>query len=169
MCYGADFLGDLIPPDELNRVAEPELHFGFPYRYGQGVAYPEFAGREPPQPTTPPALELEAHAAALGIEFYDGSMFPAEYRNDAFVAQHGSWNRTDPVGYRVMRVRFDDRGQAVGQEVFIAGWLRGDGEVLGRPVDLEELPDGSLLISDDHAGLIYRVTYSGPHTDLIKN
>jgi glucose/arabinose dehydrogenase len=163
---GGDFLGDSIPPDELNRAPKPDLHFGYPYQYGQGVPYPDFAGRDPPRPTTPPALEFEAHAAALGIAFYDGSMFPAAYRGDAFVAQHGSWNRTDPVGYRVMRVRFDERGRPVGKEPFIAGWLRKDGGVLGRPVDLAELPDGSLLISDDHAGLIYRVTHSGGDAPL---
>jgi glucose/arabinose dehydrogenase len=157
---GGDFLGDLIPPDELNRAPEAGLHFGYPYRYGHGVPYSEFAGRDPPQPTVPPVLELEAHAAALGIEFYEGSMFPAEYRGDAFIAEHGSWNRTDPVGYRVMRVRFDQRGEPVGTEEFIAGWLNDDGGVLGRPVDIGELPDGSLLVSDDHAGLIYRLTHS---------
>jgi glucose/arabinose dehydrogenase len=163
---GGDFLGDLIPPDELNRAPEPGLHFGYPYQYGQGVPYPDLAGRDPPQLTIPPVLELEAHAAALGIEFYDGNMFPAEYRGDAFVAQHGSWNRTDPVGYRAMRVRFDQQGRPVGQEEFITGWLRDDGGVLGRPVDIKELPDGSLLISDDHAGLIYRVTHSGRDTPI---
>jgi glucose/arabinose dehydrogenase len=116
--------------------------------------------------STSQALELEAHAAALGIEFYDGKMFPAEYRGDAFVAEHGSWNRTDPVGYRVMRVRFDQHGRPVGREGFISGWLREDGGVLGRPVDIKELPDGSLLISDDHAGLIYRVSHSGRATPM---
>ena len=104
-------------------------------------------------------LAFEAHAAALGIHFYQGAMFPSAYRHDAFVAQHGSWNRSDPIGSRVMRVRFDDQGQPVGKEVFIDGWLRADDEVLGRVVDLAELPDGSLLISDDHADVIYRVTY----------
>ena len=163
---GADFLGDLIPPDELNRAPEPDLHFGYPYQYGQAVPYPDFAGRDPPQPTTPPGLEFEAHVAALGIEFYDGDMLPAGYRGDAFVAQHGSWNRTDPVGYRVMRIRFDELGRPVGKEEFIAGWLRSDGGVLGRPVDITELPDGSLLISDDHAGLIYRVIHSGRDTPV---
>ena len=97
-------------------------------------------------------------------------MFPADFRNDALVAEHGSWNRTDPIGYRIMRVRFDDQGAPVGKEVFIEGWLGRDGRAWGRVVDLAELPDGSLLVSDDHAGLIYRVTYSvrraaaGPRT-----
>ncbi len=156
---GGDFLGDLIPPDELNRALEPGLHFGYPYLYGQGIPYPQFADQPQPQPTVPPALEFEAHVAALGIEFYRGSMFPDQYRGDAFVAEHGSWNRTEPIGYRVMRVRFDQRGQPSGREVFIDGWLQRDGSAWGRPVDIAELPDGSLLISDDYAGLIYRVTY----------
>jgi glucose/arabinose dehydrogenase len=158
---GGDFLGDLIPPDELNGAQEPGLHFGYPYVYGQGIPYPQFADQSPRQPATPPALEFEAHVAALGIEFYRGSMFPDPYRGDAFVAEHGSWNRTEPIGYRVMRVRFDERGQPSGKEVFIDGWLQPDGHAWGRPVDLAELPDGSLLISDDYAGLIYRVTYRG--------
>ena len=115
--------------------------------------------RKPPQPATPPALALGAHVAALGIDFYRGRMFPEEYRNDALIAEHGSWNRSQPVGYRIMRVRFSPAGQPRGKWVFIDGWLGKDGSVSGRPVDLEELPDGSLLISDDHAGLIYRVTY----------
>jgi glucose/arabinose dehydrogenase len=106
-------------------------------------------------------LEFEAHVAALGIHFYRGSMFPADYRHDALVAQHGSWNRTDPVGYRVMRVPYNTIGKALGKEVFIDGWRGSDGEAWGRVVDLAELPDGSLLISDDFAGVIYRVTYAG--------
>ena len=156
---GGDNLGDDIPPDELNGAPEPGLHFGFPYVYGDNIPYPQFEGETPARALTPPALALGAHVAALGIDFYTGSMFPAEYRNDALIAEHGSWNRSEPVGYRIVRVRFSPAGQPTGQEVFIDGWLGADGRVSGRPVDLEELPDGSLLISDDHAGLIYRVTY----------
>jgi glucose/arabinose dehydrogenase len=156
---GGDELGDDVPPDELNRAPRPGLHFGFPYVYGDGVFYPQFAGLDPPRPPTPPALALAAHGAALGIDFYQGGMFPEDYRNDALIAQHGSWNRSEPVGYRIMRVRFSPAGQPQGQWVFIDGWLGQDGSVSGRPVDLEELSDGSLLISDDHTGLIYRVTY----------
>ena len=109
---GGDDLGDLIPPDELNRAEEPGLHFGYPFVYGDGVPYPQFEGRAPPVETTGPVLAFDAHAAALGMHFYRGAMFPADFRNDAFVAQHGSWNRTDPIGYRIMRVRFDDDGHA---------------------------------------------------------
>jgi glucose/arabinose dehydrogenase len=157
---GGDDLGDRIPPDELNRAHVPGLHFGYPVVYGDGIPYPQFAGRAPPVETTAPVVALEAHAAALGIHFYRGAMFPEDFRGDAFVAQHGSWNRTDPVGYRIMRLRFDAAGQPRGKEIFVAGWLGDDGRAWGRVVDLAELPDGSLLVSDDRAGLIYRITYS---------
>jgi glucose/arabinose dehydrogenase len=156
---GGDQPGDLIPPDELNRAPRPGLHFGYPYVSGDGVPYPQFASQTPPRPTTPPALALEAQGAALGIDFYQGRMFPEDYRNDALIAEHGSRDRSQPTGYRIMRVRFSPAGRPQGTWVFIDGWLGRDGSVSGRPVDLEELPDGSLLISDDHAGLIYRVTY----------
>jgi glucose/arabinose dehydrogenase len=158
---GGDRLGDLIPPDELNYPWRNGFHFGFPYVYGDNVPYPQFDDEQPPRNAFAPVLEFDAHAAALGIRFYRGSMFPKEYRNDALVAQHGSWNRTDPLGYRVMRVIFNWKGMATDQEVFIDGWLGSDGKAWGRVVDLAELPDGSLLISDDFAGVIYRVTYGG--------
>jgi glucose/arabinose dehydrogenase len=154
-----DHQGDLNPPDELNRAPAPGLHFGFPYVYGDGLPYPQFAGQDPPQRTTPPALAFDANGAALGIDFYTGRMFPDDYRNDALVAQHGAGDRSQPIGYRVMRVRFGEFGLPRRAEVFIDGWVGADGSVTGRPVDLEELPDGSLLISDDHAGVVYRVTY----------
>jgi len=159
---GGDRLGDRIPPDELNRPWRSGFHFGFPYVYGDNVPYPQFADEQPPRSMLAPELEFAAHVAALGIRFYRGAMFPKEYRHDALVAQHGSWNRTDPIGYRVMRVRFNWQGRATGKkQVFIDGWLGSDGKAWGRVVDLAELPDGSLLISDDFAGVIYRVTYGG--------
>jgi glucose/arabinose dehydrogenase len=159
---GGDGLGDLVPPDELNRAPDRDLHFGYPYRYGPGQAYPQFAGREPPGPITHPVVALEAHVAALGVRFYRGRMFPRDYQYDALVAQHGSWNRTEPIGYRIVRVRFDAGGRPTGTEVFIDGWLGSGGRAWGRPVDIAELPDGSLLVSDDEAGVIYRVTYRRP-------
>ncbi len=158
---GADGMGDDTPPDELNRVTRIGAHFGFPYVGGKATRLAGYENREPPTEPTPAEIEFQAHSANLGIEFYDGDMFPAEYRNDAFVAQHGSWNRTEPVGYRIVRVRFDDAGNAVGREVFADGWLSADGDVAGRPVDIEELPDGSLLVSDDFAGVIYRISHGG--------
>lgn len=156
---GGDDLGDLIPPDELNHAPEPGLHFGYPYVYGQDVPYPQFADQAPPSSTVPPVVAFDAHVAALGIDFYQGTMFPEAWRGDAIVAQHGSWNRSDPIGYRLVRVRFAGGALPTGGEVFVDGWLDRDGSVWGRPVDLEELPDGSLLVSDDHAGVIYRITY----------
>lgn len=160
---GGDMLGDTVPADELNRAPRAGLHFGYPYYAGGRTRSPQFPGPVPVAQVTFPEVEFEAHTASLGIHFYQGAMFPEEYRHDAFVAQHGSWNRTDPIGYRVMRVLFDEKGQPVGKEVFAHGWLRSNGTAWGRPVDVEELPDGSLLVSDDYAGLIYRITYApGP-------
>lgn len=156
---GGDNMGDDIPPDELNRVDEPGAHFGFPYLGGANVRLTGFEDAAPPPGAVAPVVEFQAHVAALGIRFYDGDMFPAVYRGDAFVAQHGSWNRSVPVGYRVMRVRFEE-GRAAGREVFADGWLRDNGEVLGRPVDVLVMPDGALLVSDDHAGLIYRIGHA---------
>lgn len=158
---GADWLGDRIPPDEINRASEPYLHFGYPQRYGNDLPDPRFSLVGLRQPTRPAVLDLPPHAGALGLRFYRGAMFPDGYRHDAFIAQHGSWNLPDPVGYRVMRIHFDHAGRPLSQEVFIDGWLGRDGRFWGRPVDLAELPDGSLLLSDDFAGLIYRITYAG--------
>ena len=156
---GADGMGDDIPPDELNRVSRIGQHFGFPYQGGKSNKLSGYKNRTPPMAVSPPEIEFQAHTANLGIDFYTGNMFPAEYRNDAFVVQHGSWNRSEPVGYRIMRIRFDSAGNAKSKEVFADGWLSDNG-VIGRPVDIEELPDGSLLISDDYAGLIYRISYN---------
>ena len=155
---GADYLGDHLPPDELNHAPHGGMTFGFPYTYGDNEPYPQFVDVEPPERGARPALLFGAHTAPQGIDFYEGAMFTRSYRHDAFVAQYGSWNRAEPVGYRVLRVRFED-GRPTGTEVFIDGWLDEDGRAWGRPVDLEELADGSLLISDDYAGVIYRVHY----------
>lgn len=158
---GSDWLGDDEPPDELNAAPQPGLFFGFPY-YGGGAARTrEFRDRIPPRETTMPVLAFGAHVAALGVHFYRGTMFPEEFRGDGFAAQHGSWNRTVPDGYRVVRVRFDAAGRAAGYEPFIEGYLRGR-RPWGRPVDVAELPDGSLLVSDDHGDRVLRVTYSAP-------
>jgi glucose/arabinose dehydrogenase len=156
---GADGMGDDTPPDELNRVKSAGQNFGFPYFGGKSTKLTGYENNKPMGKVTPAEIEFQAHTASLGIEFYKGSMFPDEYHNDAFVAQHGSWNRSEPVGYRIMRIRFDDEGNAIGKEVFADGWLN-DGATIGRPVDIEELPDGSLLVSDDFANVIYRISYS---------
>ncbi len=157
---GADGMGDDTPPDELNRVTKPGQNFGFPYLGGKSDKLTGYENQTPPVKVTPPEIEFGAHTANLGMDFYTGTMFPAEYKNDAFVAQHGSWNRTVPAGYRIMRIKFDDAGNAIGKEVFADGWLDDStGKAFGRPVDIEELPDGSILVSDDFANVIYRISY----------
>ena len=155
---GRDLLGDDLPPDELNRAPEAGLHFGFPLCHGRDIMDREFGG-QPCDRFVPPEVEFGAHVAALGIRFYGGDMFPEEYRGQAFVAQHGSWNRTEPSGYEVVLVRFSE-GRAKGAESFVTGW-RNRGRTWGRPVALLQLPDGSLLVSDDYAGAIYRITWEG--------
>lgn len=155
---GGDDMGDDIPADELNKADKKGLHFGFPWLGGKSVKLTGYENKTPPAGVVAPVIEFQAHSANLGITFYTGDMFPAEYKNDAFVAQHGSWNRTEPVGYRIMRIKFDDKGEAVGKEVFADGWLK-DGSAVGRPVDIAQLPDGSLLVSDDFANVIYRIWY----------
>ncbi|MBN1687340.1 MAG: sorbosone dehydrogenase family protein [Spirochaetales bacterium] len=154
---GRDFLGDTRPPDELNRAPVPGLHFGFPYLHGSAVTDPQFGGRGAGIDFTLPELELGAHVAALGMRFYTGTMFPEEYQGQIFIAEHGSWNSTVPVGYRISLVRLEE-GRAVSYEPFITGWLQGRIS-WGRPVDLLVMPDGSMLISDDKRGAVYRVTH----------
>jgi len=159
---GRDMMGDDVPDDKLNRLTRSGEHFGFPYCHAGNVPDPEF-GREKSCATfTPPMAKLGAHVAALGMHFYTGRQFPEDYRGNIFIAEHGSWNRSHKVGYRVVRVVLDAKGNVAKQEVFAQGWLGADESVWGRPVDLLTLPDGSLLISDDHAGAIYRITYRKP-------
>ena len=154
---GRDWLGDDAPPDELNRAPQAGLHFGFPYCHGGTIVDPELGGGTSCAAYAPPAMALGAHVAALGMRFYTGEAFPEAYRDQIFIAEHGSWNRSSPVGYRVTRVRLEGN-RAVEYAVFAEGWLGRDG-AWGRPVDVLVLPDGSLLVSDDLAGAIYRITY----------
>jgi glucose/arabinose dehydrogenase len=154
---GRDWLGDDRPPDELNRAQLPGLHFGFPYRHGRDIPDPEYGKGRRKEEFVPPAMELGPHVASLGMRFYTGTMFPAEYRNQILIAEHGSWNRSEPVGYRLTLVRLEGN-RAVSYEVFAEGW-QSDGTAWGRPVDLQLMPDGSLLVSDDKAGAIYRISY----------
>jgi glucose/arabinose dehydrogenase len=156
---GRDELGDDVPPDELNRAPRPGLDFGFPYCHGGDIPEPDFGRNHPCSQFVPPERKLGPHVAALGMRFYTGSQFPAEYRNQIFIAEHGSWNRSAPIGYRVTLVRLAN-GKAVSYEPFVEGWLGKGGKVWGRPVDVQPLPDGSLLISDDKAGAIYQVRYA---------
>jgi glucose/arabinose dehydrogenase len=157
-----DGMGDDIPPGELNRITASGQNFGFPWYGGGKIRTAEYTDSQPPADAVPPQVEMDAHAADLGMKFYTGRMFPERYRGGIFSAQHGSWNRTTPIGARVMFTRLNEDGVAAGTEVFAEGWLDQEtGEYSGRPVDIAMLPDGSLLISDDYAGAIYRISYGG--------
>jgi glucose/arabinose dehydrogenase len=166
---GRDEMGDNVPPDELLRAAKPGLHFGFPFCHAGDVPDPTFGSKRRCGEFEPPAIKLGAHVAAIGMKFYTGQMFPAEYRNQIFIAEHGSWNRSQPQGYRIMLVKLNGP-KAVSYTPFAEGWLRGIrsstgsttvADAWGRPSDVLVLPDGSLLIADDEAGVIYRVSYKG--------
>ena len=154
---GRDMLGDDLPPDELNHAPLAGLNFGFPYCHGGDIIDPQFGNGKNCDDYAPPAQKLGPHVASLGVKFYTGMEFPVEYQGQIFIAEHGSWNRSKRIGYRVSLVRLRD-GKAVGYEVFAEGWLQGN-SVSGRPVDLLVLDDGSMLVSDDHAGKIYRIRY----------
>jgi len=155
-----DGMGDDIPPGELNRATKAGENFGFPWYGGGHIRTVEYKSETPPSGVVFPQVEMAAHAADLGMTFYKGKMFPAKYQGGVFSAQHGSWNRTTPVGARIMYTPVKADGTAGKTEVFAEGWLTSNNEYLGRPVDVATLPDGSLLISDDYAGAIYRVSYA---------
>jgi glucose/arabinose dehydrogenase len=158
---GRDLLGDDVPPDELNRAPKAGLHFGFPYCHAGDITDPKFGAGHPCSQYAPPAQKLGPHVAAIGMTFYTGTMFPPEYRNQVFIAEHGSWNRSTPIGYRVTVVKLDGQGKAVSYQPFAEGWLQ-NGDDWGRPADVLVMPDGALLVSDDHAGVVYRITYAAP-------
>ncbi|ALA19735.1 MULTISPECIES: sorbosone dehydrogenase family protein [Chelatococcus] len=154
-----DGMGDDIPPGELNRQTAAGQHFGFPWYGGGSVRTNEYKDSDPPPDTVMPVVETSAHAADLGMTFYTGRQFPEKYRGGIFLAQHGSWNRTEPVGARVMFAPVNPDGSAGTAEVFAEGWLAESGEYLGRPVDVAQLRDGSILVSDDLVGALYRISY----------
>jgi glucose/arabinose dehydrogenase len=154
---GRDWLGDDLPPDELNHAPSRGLHFGFPYCHAGNIPDPKFGSKRDCHEFVPPAIRLGPHVAALGMTFYTGKMFPAAYRNQIIIAEHGSWNRTVPIGYRLTVVRLAEN-QAMSYEVFAEGWLQ-RGKAWGRPVDVLVMPDGALMVSDDRAGAIYRISY----------
>lgn len=159
---GRDWMGNNTPPDELNYAPKQGMNFGYPYCFGKDIQAPAFKYEKihPCSEFTPATFNLPAHVAALGMTFYNGKMFPADYRNAIFIAEHGSWNRTSKIGYQVIVVKLtDDRTQVKSAEPFITGWLQGQ-KVWGRPVDTLVMPDGSLLISDDEANAIYHITYN---------
>ena len=158
---GRDMLGDNLPADELNRMAKPGQHFGFPYFFAGDVADPELSAGKTADMYTRPAQKLGAHVAALGMKFYTGSKFPAQYRNQVFIPEHGSWNRSKKSGYRISMVKLDAAGKAAtGYQTFAEGWLQGQ-ESWGRPVCLLVLTDGSMLVSDDQGGAVFRISYGG--------
>lgn len=155
---GRDWLGDDTPPDELNRAPKIGMHFGFPFCHAGDIPDPEFGNLRNCSEFTPPEMKLGPHVAALGMTFYTGSMFPEEYKNQIFIAEHGSWNRKTPIGYRVSLVKLENN-KTVNYEPFADGWLQGLA-AWGRPVDVLVMPDGALLVSDDKNNAIYRVSYN---------
>ena len=164
---GRDLLGDDIPPDELNHAPKKGLAFGFPYCHAGEVKDPEFGEKHACSEFQAPARKLDPHGAAIGMRFYTGTMFPGEYRNQIFIAEHGSWNRSVPIGYRVMLAKIEGN-KVTSFTPFAEGWLQGvgnsqgtrtTGQTWGRPSDVFVMPDGALLVSDDFAGVIYRISY----------
>ncbi len=157
---GRDMLGDDLPSCELNRAPKAGMHFGFPYCHQGDTPDPEFGAKRACSEFVAPEVNLGAHVAPLGVRFYSGNMFPAEYRNSMFVAEHGSWNRSQKSGYKVVRISVNDKGEK-SQETFAEGWLNGQRN-WGRPVDFLLMPDGAMLLSDDQNGVVYRISYHAP-------
>jgi len=157
---GRDMMGDDVPPDTLDHAPRAGLDFGFPYCHAGDIPDPEFGRKRGCGEFATPAMKLPAHVAPLGMRFYTGKQFPESYRNQIFIAEHGSWNRSSKVGYRVTIVKLDAAGKAVSYEPFAQGWLSGE-RAWGRPADVLVAPDGSLLVSDDAAGAIYRIRHRG--------
>jgi len=155
---GRDMLGDDVPPEELNRATKAGQHFGYPYCHGGDITDPEFGSKRKCNEFVPPEVKFQAHSAGLGMRFYTGKSFPTEYNNQIFIAQHGSWNRTKKVGYKIVAVNPNAKIKG-DYTVFAEGWLDKDDNVWGRPVDILTLPDGSILVSDDYANAIYRISY----------
>ena len=156
---GRDMMGDDVPPCELNRITEMGQHFGYPFCHGGTVKDPEFGDQRPCEDFVQPVQAMGAHTAPLGVKFYTGDMFPKKYKNQAFIAEHGSWNRSKKVGYKISLVELEDN-KAVSYTTFLEGWLDHESQdQFGRPVDILFLEDGSMLISDDYGDAIYRVTY----------
>src|ERR1035437_3307816 len=155
---GRDNMGDNVPEDELNRAPQKGMHFGFPYCHQGNVLDPEFGRGKNCSDYTAPVKTLGPHVAALGMRFYTGNMFPSEYKNAIFIAKHGSWNRSTPIGYEVSVAKLDGNN-VTSYTSFAAGWFRPDHSVIGRPVDVQQMPDGALLVSDDYNGVIYRIAY----------
>jgi glucose/arabinose dehydrogenase len=153
-------MGDDLPPDTLYHAPRKGLHFGFPYCHAGAIADAEHGHKRRCEEFSKPAINLGPHVAALGMKFYTGNMFPEDFRHQIFIAEHGSWNRSVPIGYRITRVALNGN-RPTSYDVFAEGWLQGD-KAWGRPVDILVMPDGALLVSDDRAGVIYRIRYKPP-------
>ncbi len=158
---GRDMLGNDLPACELNHATRDGQHFGYPYCHQGNLPDPEFGKKRPCSDFTPPAQNLGPHVAPLGLEFVTSPQWPAAYKNQILIAEHGSWNRDKKIGYRISLVNVNEQGQCTNYQPFAEGWLQPGDDVWGRPVDLEWLPDGSLLVSDDQADAIYRIYYAG--------
>ncbi len=159
---GRDMMGDDIPPCELNTATQPGQHFGYPYCHAGTIKDPEFGDKRNCSEFVQPAKALGAHVAPLGLKFYTGNMFPSAYKNQIILAEHGSWNRSKKSGYKLSLVRLAANGQVTAYETFAEGWLNQETQkVWGRPVDVLLLPDGAMLVSDDQAGVVYRISYKG--------
>ncbi|WP_338811975.1 sorbosone dehydrogenase family protein [Bernardetia sp. Wsw4-3y2] len=154
---GRDRMNDTTPADELNYAPKKGLHFGYPYCHAGDVKDPKFGDKRSCEEFVPPVQKLVAHTAALGMRFYTENQFPQEYKNQIFIAEHGSWNRSNKVGYRITLVKLEGN-KAISYEPFATGWLEGE-ENWGRPVDVIVNPEGALLVSDDYAGAVYKISY----------
>lgn len=155
-----NWMGDNLPPDELNHASQKAMHFGFPYCYGSAVLDPRFGAKRGCEKFTAPVLNLNPHVAPMGMRFYTGSLFPEQYHQQIFVAESGSWNRREKVGYQIESIQVNN-GQVANKQTFASGWLDNN-EAWGRPIDLLNIPDGSILVSDDIAGVIYNIHYQKP-------
>jgi len=159
---GRDMMGDDLPPCELNYAPKKDMHFGYPYCHAGTIQDPEFGKKRACNEFTAPARALGPHVAPLGLKFCTGTMFPEMYRNQVFIAEHGSWNRSKKIGYKVSLIKIQNNTTAVSYETFASGWMDdATQKAWGRPVDVLMLPDGSMLVSDDHANVIYRISYKG--------
>jgi glucose/arabinose dehydrogenase len=155
---GRDWFSEDMPNDELNRVTKAGQHFGYPYCHQGDLPDDQFGWGRSCSEFEPPVAQMGPHTAALGMRFYNGGMFPAAYRNTIFVARHGSWNKTSKLGGDIIAVKLNPNGSVKSWEPFVTGFLQ-DNNYIGRPVDVEVMKDGSLLVSDDYAGAIYRISY----------
>ena len=156
--HGRDWMGEDVPHDTLHRLSKKGVHFGYPYCHQGDLLDPELGKGRSCAEFAPPALKLGPHIAPLGMRFYTGKMFPAEYRNRMIIANHGSWNRSNRIGFNLMQVTLDGAGKVVKYQPFAEGWAQGNTH-WGRPVDVQVMSDGALLVSDDVAGALFRISY----------